>query len=656
MLLGRAMGQAQGILGSLTLPPGYEWSFGRWNRMAQQDQAGASFALLFAMLLVYLLMSALFESLSHPFAIMASVPFAFIGVGVVMKLFSQPRDNFTELGFLILVGVVVNNAIVLVDHINRLRQEGHGRDEAILEGGRHRLRAILMTAVTTILGLLPMVAPVIFPHWLGPLEGRAATWAPVGLVILGGLTTSTFLTLVFIPTVYSLVDDAGVFLRRVVRAAAKPGTRGGGRPALESAKGALPLVPLLLLLPLLACGGGEPAAPGGSGGSPGERGGDRAARTGGAGERRGGPSGSGPHGGSSRAGGPGGWGGSGGGETAGPAVPVRVARVTRRPIAQYFQTQGTLEAENEVDLVARTTGPVVELATEEGRRVAKGDLLARLDDREIRAQLEVAQVRLKEARTIYERAKELDKAGLVSQEGFDRARAEYQSAQGDFERLRVQLAYTEITAPFSGLVVERYVRFAEHVGAGDRLFRISDFDPLLCPIQVPERELPRLAVGQTAVITVEAFPGRRFDARVLRLSPVVDAATGTVKVTLEVEGGGVLRPGMFATVQLEMERRPDALVIPKSALALDSLGDAVFVAENGVAQRRSLVLGFQNQDLLEVREGLSEGEPVIAVGQDGLSDGTPVEVMGQVEVDGAAGPDVPEASPAPQAAARAPSP
>ncbi|MEM8932966.1 MAG: efflux RND transporter permease subunit, partial [Acidobacteriota bacterium] len=198
--MGMAMGGVRQIMASTTLPPGYGWSFGRWTRRGQQDAEGSDFALLFALVLVYFLMAALFEHFGHPLAIMASVPFAFLGVGVVMKLLEQPRDNFTELGFVILIGVVVNNAIVLVDHINRLRRDGMSRREAVLQGGQDRLRAILMTAITTIVGLLPMVAPILMPETFGPLEGRAATWAPVGLVILGGLTTSTFLTLMIVPT------------------------------------------------------------------------------------------------------------------------------------------------------------------------------------------------------------------------------------------------------------------------------------------------------------------------------------------------------------------------------------------------------------------------------------------------------------------------
>ncbi len=154
-----------------------------------------------------MVMASLFESFAQPFTIMFSVPFAFIGVGIIMTLAGQARSSSSDMGLIILAGIVVNNAIVLVDHINRLRRQGLPRDEAIVLGGRHRLRPILMTAITTVLGLSPMVAGYFLPSVFGAPDGRAAFWAPVGLVILGGLTTSTFLTVMVIPTVYSLIDD-----------------------------------------------------------------------------------------------------------------------------------------------------------------------------------------------------------------------------------------------------------------------------------------------------------------------------------------------------------------------------------------------------------------------------------------------------------------
>jgi len=210
-----AMRAVNEIMAGIPLPPGYEWSFGRWNRYQQRDQETGMFALLFALPLVYMLLAALFESFAQPFTIMFSVPFALIGVALAMKAVNQPWDTMTMIGVIILAGVVVNNAIVLINHVNFLRKTGLSRDEAIVQGGRHRVRPILITAVTTILGMMPLVAPIILPQWFGPVEGRAATWAPIGLVIVGGLTTSTFLTLLLIPTIYSLVDDMTLFFRRI---------------------------------------------------------------------------------------------------------------------------------------------------------------------------------------------------------------------------------------------------------------------------------------------------------------------------------------------------------------------------------------------------------------------------------------------------------
>jgi HAE1 family hydrophobic/amphiphilic exporter-1 len=213
-----AMRAVSEIMAQMPLPPGYEWSFGRWNRYQQQDQNRGLFALLFALPLVYMVLAALFESFTQPFTIMFSVPFALLGVGVAMKLASQPWDNMTMLGMIVLLGVVVNNAIVLIDHVNLLRRQGLDRTTAIIKGGQHRLRPIVITAVTTILGMMPLIAPFLWPQWFGTLEGRAANWAPIGLVIVGGLTTSTFLTLIIIPTVYSLVDDLTRFVKRVAGA------------------------------------------------------------------------------------------------------------------------------------------------------------------------------------------------------------------------------------------------------------------------------------------------------------------------------------------------------------------------------------------------------------------------------------------------------
>ena len=320
-------------------------------------------------------------------------------------------------------------------------------------------------------------------------------------------------------------------------------------------------------------------------------------------------------------------GGFGGGESAGTAVPVEVVEILPGEISAFIETNGTLEAEREVDIVARAGGPLVALHTEEGMQVKAGELLAQIDEAEARAQVEIAKVALQDAELIHNRAKASLENAVVSQEVYDSALSGLESARAQLVGNEIQLSYTQIAAPFDGLIIQRAVKFGETVTVGQQLFRISDFDPLLCTIGVPERDLTRLSIGQPAILEVEAFPGELFQGRVLRISPVVDSATGTIRVTLEVDRHGRLSPGMFAGVRLVTDVRQNALIMPKRALSLESLADSIFVVEDGVAYRRNVTLGYEEDDRVEVTAGLSANDRVIVVGQDGLTDATPVQIL-----------------------------
>ncbi len=194
-------------LSDLRLPPGYSWESGkRWNRFRQSEDENF-FAIGLALVLMYLIMASLFESFLHPFTILFTVPFSMIGVVGTFYITGTTLNSMAYLGILVLFGLVVNNGIILVDHVNRLRKSGLDRDPAIIQGGRDRLRPILMTALTSLCGLLPMTIPFFLPNLFAGTEGRSRMWAPVSLAVFGGLTTSTFLTLLILPTVYSYMDD-----------------------------------------------------------------------------------------------------------------------------------------------------------------------------------------------------------------------------------------------------------------------------------------------------------------------------------------------------------------------------------------------------------------------------------------------------------------
>lgn len=187
-------------LSAVELPPGYQIKYGGQNEEMMKSFKSLAEALLLAVILVYMVMAFQFESLLYPFIIMFSMPTTFIGVVLALAITGRAFSVPAFMGVIMLAGIVVTNAIVLVDYINVLRGRGMERDAAILKAGPTRLRPILMTALTTVLGLLPLT--------LGLGEGAEAQ-APMATVVVGGLTVSTLLTLVLIPVVYTLFDDLG---------------------------------------------------------------------------------------------------------------------------------------------------------------------------------------------------------------------------------------------------------------------------------------------------------------------------------------------------------------------------------------------------------------------------------------------------------------
>jgi len=196
--LGKVIQDAQQKLEKLTLPEDYRYEFVGENKEMQESFRQLALALVLSIILVYMIIAAQFESLLMPLAVMFSVPFSLIGVILGLLLAGKSLNVLSYIGIIMLVGIVVNNSIVLIDYINKLRQKGMERKEAIILGGETRLRPILMTMFTTVLALVPMA--------LGIGEG-AELRAPMAITIIGGLTSSTFLSLIIVPIFYTFLDD-----------------------------------------------------------------------------------------------------------------------------------------------------------------------------------------------------------------------------------------------------------------------------------------------------------------------------------------------------------------------------------------------------------------------------------------------------------------
>jgi membrane fusion protein (multidrug efflux system) len=314
------------------------------------------------------------------------------------------------------------------------------------------------------------------------------------------------------------------------------------------------------------------------------------------------------------------------------AIPVQVAPVKKGEISIYIMQTTTIEAMRQVDILAKVSGQVIKLPAEEGILVKTGDLLAKLEEDELRINFMQTQVAMETDKAMLARAKNMLEKDLIAEEAYETTRLQFESSNAAFEAARLQLEYTNIRAPFSGIVTARNIELGQRVNVNEALFILADFDPLRARIYVPEKDIGRIFVGQKAKITVEAQPGLEFSGVVQMVSPVVDPTSGTSKVTIDInDNRGKLKPGMFATVFITTDTHNEALIIEKKSLILESDRDQVYIYQEGKAHKVTLETGFNSGENLEVLSGLKEGDLVVIAGQDGLREGLPIRIPEEVK-------------------------
>jgi membrane fusion protein, multidrug efflux system len=308
-------------------------------------------------------------------------------------------------------------------------------------------------------------------------------------------------------------------------------------------------------------------------------------------------------------------------------VPVEVAQVEKRPISASYHGTAALEAPNEAQVVAKTSGILLQVSTEEGQRVKAGQVLARLDPERPRLEVQRAEAMLHKLEAELARSKELFGRKLVAADLYEKIRFDVDTQRALYDMARLELSYTNIVAPIDGVIAQRMVKQGNLIQLNTALFRIVDTEELEAVLNVPERELATLREGLAVTMEVDALPGKPFTGTIDRVSPVVDAGSGTFRVTTKFAGGGLLKPGMFGRVSVIYDQRTDALTIPRTALLEDAGESAVFAVRDGAAVRVPIQLGFLSGELAEVRSGLAEGESVVTAGKVTLRDGLKVEVL-----------------------------
>lgn len=330
------------------------------------------------------------------------------------------------------------------------------------------------------------------------------------------------------------------------------------------------------------------------------------------------------------------------------AVAVDVAAVTLRPVVASYAGTATLEAEREAQVVSKTSGVLLQLHAEEGDQVRAGQSLARLDDERHRLELARAEANVARLENEFRRSSDLIEARLTSQEAHDRVRFELDTQRALRDMAALELSYTNITAPIDGVITDRLVKEGNLIQPNQGLFRVANFRPLLGVLSVPERELARLRPGLPVTLVVDALGPTAFQGKVARVSPAVDAATGTFRVTAEFDdASGTLKAGMFGRLAVVYDRRDAALTLPRDALIEEDGRLSVFRVRDSRAERVSVRAGYSSDGFVEVLEGLESGDLVVTVGRAALREGTVVQIVGgdvprvreSEEADGNAGND-----------------
>jgi membrane fusion protein (multidrug efflux system) len=315
------------------------------------------------------------------------------------------------------------------------------------------------------------------------------------------------------------------------------------------------------------------------------------------------------------------------GRPAKPATPVATAAAITGDIASYYRATATLEAEKQAQVLARATGVVESLLCEEGDLLDAGSPLLRIENDEYRLRLAQAQANTANLQAIHDRLERMHAEELASDEEYQTARSNLETAKAEEGLARLNLSYTTVTAPFTGKVIQRLVDPGQNVSNGTPLFLLADFDPLLARVYVPAKEFKKLQQDQAVQLILDS-DRQKLSGTIKLISPIIDPTSGTIKVTVEIPTYPAgTRPGDFAEVQIVTELRTATTLVPRIAVLTDKGDDVVFVAVAGIAERRVVEVGFKDSEHAEILMGVVYGEPVVVKGQRSLKHGDPLKIL-----------------------------
>ena len=309
-------------------------------------------------------------------------------------------------------------------------------------------------------------------------------------------------------------------------------------------------------------------------------------------------------------------------------MPVEVAQAKTGTITSSLITTATLDPDRQVTMMSETTGIVNRITVDEGNLVREGQVLATLSDREKQVKLQQTNVTVDNAKKELERKQASFNAKIISESEFQKAKYELEVALEQRNAAQVELDRSIIRAPFTGVITQRFIEKGQNITPQSQLFTIVDTDPLEAKVYLPEKEIFGLQPAQKVTLALNAQKNVTFTGTIRQINPAVDPKTGTVKVTVEVvKAPAIVRPGSFVDVRLETQRHDNALLIPKKALMEEAGERFVFVIQKNQASRRTIAIGFMDDQNAEILSGVNQGEMVVTSGQGSLRDGSKAEIV-----------------------------
>lgn len=330
-----------------------------------------------------------------------------------------------------------------------------------------------------------------------------------------------------------------------------------------------------------------------------------------------------------------------------PTPTIVLGKATREEITRYETITGDILPVQQATIYSKVSGNLQQIYADIGSYVHENQVIALIDTtiyvqnmKQAKANLAQAEATFQNNKSTFERNKSLFEQKLISRQDFDNARtamdaskAQQEAALANYQNAATQLSYCKVTAPFSGVITKRLLDPGTYISTGgatvnSSIFVLMNTDKLKSLLNIPEKIVPALNSVLEIQVTADALPGQTFTAKLTKTSNAVDLSTRTMQVELLIENPNKsLKPGMFATFKLILEKKPNSLTLPKQVILNDETGNYVFVMQNdSIVNRRAIQNGITDNNRVEVLFGVSESDRLVFSGQTLLKDKMKVKI------------------------------